>query len=270
MNYQHHFLRPGEGFILTRPPRGAIKSQVGSDHRKRILGTLVRAQKLLGPPENCFGAELRCAYLLSENRFILSVLDASIDPSHDISSTRNMRQLFLRPASEPILLSFWEKFQSISPLEKGWINLAQLLTPLVPLRNGTISTTKNINDSYIVFPGPEDIHGWGSQLDEIKSSNLDPVTKALALHAVAVICHPFEDGNGRLARAAFWMGLSHAGISAPVIPLAPIMFQNHNWISSAHRRLSLTGDWGEYFSMMGEFSKVFEIAMEKLQSIQVG
>lgn len=262
--YTHHYLKAGECFKLKRPPRTVKNVSVSAYSGKRMLDAVKRLEDRQAELTECFGLELRWAYDIGDGKKDLSLLDARLVRDHSVKDTRGMRQLFLRPVVEPILLSFWDQFQAGKPLGPDWIKLAQLLTPLVPLRSGKISTNKYPNGSFTEFPDPDQIQGWASQLDDVFCSEIDPVTKGFIMHAVAVTCHPLEDGNGRLARAAFWAGLSQAGVRSPVLPIAPLVFQNPNWLASAHRRLSITDDWQEYCSAMGEFQVLFE-AVDSVQ-----
>ncbi|MFN2626593.1 MAG: Fic family protein, partial [Mycobacteriales bacterium] len=70
------------------------------------------------------------------------------------------------------------------------------------------------------FVDPELIDGTLRQGFDVLSALVDPFARAVAMMLLVTECHPFDDGNGRIARLAANSELSAAGQVRFVIPTA--------------------------------------------------
>ncbi|MGN8200599.1 Fic family protein [Salinisphaera sp. RV14] len=87
------------------------------------------------------------------------------------------------------------------------------------------------------FVAPEQVQGTLKAGFEIGRAVRDPVARAIFLHHLISEVHPFEDGNGRLARLFMNAELSRSGLTRVVIP----SILSHDYLAAV-RLLSRTGD----------------------------
>lgn len=97
-------------------------------------------------------------------------------------------------------------------------------------------------------------------------SELGPLETASLVHAIVILYHPMNDGNGRLARAMFHGALrNRAGIDAPFLALGPISYVLSYHLLVLTRTLSQSGDWATY--LHGVYD-VIRIAIENQELIE--
>jgi Fic/DOC family len=153
------------------------------------------------------------------------------------------RSLFLRPAIEPILLSYWQRFTAMDFTKIDALQLASALVgrsaayatrPMGTMREGLP----------IAFEPREIASQW---LDDVlmwrADQDLAPLWPIYG-YARVILAHPFRDGNGRFARAFFQGCLAaHVGLKAPVIAMAPSFYRHMTPLTAALEALSDQGNW---------------------------
>ena len=161
---------------------------------------------------------------------------------------------YFRPSPEPVLASFWPLFVR-GPLSDVLIDgLASALlgAPAKRRTHDCWSKPGPAGDS-VQYPRPESIPDWSRRLRTTTSLRVHPLMVASVVFADTLLTHPFEDGNGRLARALFQGVLAQvAGLRAPVLPLAAVFHADLLGTNRALRRLSETGDWSAFADAMTE------------------
>ena len=217
--------------------------------RERLWRTIREASSAVDIVVSCIGLELRVSHKVAIGSLDLRYLDSLLDSPLD--GPRSPTYLFLRPAVEPVLLSFWEKFIKLDEVE--WPSVGATLNPRAPLRDSYVATAKSCDGSFSVYPHTDEIVHWQNDLNDLLKSDMEPLSKAFIMYAVVIMCHPLIDGNGRLARAAMWASLARSGIAAPCLPLGPVAYANPSWLANSIRSLCATGDWSQYLKNMDGF-----------------
>jgi hypothetical protein len=147
-----------------------------------------------------------------------------------------------RPASEAALARLWPEPTSRS---KAFAldALAFALSPGCARRTAAIQVGPDSLGIRTLFPPPPDA-GWAQPILDAEQALAGPLARAAFAYGWTVLVHPYTDGNGRLARALFQVSMARSGlISAPVLPLGPLVYANHRSHDLALRRLGVTGDW---------------------------
>jgi hypothetical protein len=178
---------------------------------------------------------------------------------------RKCRDLFVRPAVEPLLLAEWHKLESFEMTEPQLASLCSMLC-------GSKQEARARN-SYGLWEGgdvrfepPERArHWWDDIRAVVHTPELAPLLPAYAF-ARTIIAHPYPDGNGRLARALVHASLARTGgLNAPVLPLAPAFYMNGTKVAAALRELSSGGDWNQFNRT---FHQVLETAVELSRAVR--
>jgi hypothetical protein len=155
---------------------------------------------------------------------------------------RKCRELCLRPAVEPLLLAHWEKLKSFEMTEAQMASFCSLLCG--SRQQARPRDSYGLWDTDVRFEPPEVARAW---LTDIRRVANDPELRPLLpvySYARTIIAHPYPDGNGRLARAMLSAALAReAGLSAPILPLAPAFYKNGAKVAEAICSLSRDGDW---------------------------
>ncbi len=225
-----------ESLRLVCPAPGVLDSIVLNDALKAILE--IKNKHDPCHPLRLIGTELRIAFLAIGNQ--------QLEDGDNDFWLRKCRQLCLRPAVEPLLLSHWRKLKNFEMDEKGIAAFCSML-------HGSNQTLRT-GDSYglwdnVRFESPDVARSWWS---DIKTVAKDPQFATLLpayAYARTIIAHPFPDGNGRLARALVHASLARiSDLSAPILPLAPAFYKHGGKIADAIRKLSGSGNWNEFAS----------------------
>ena len=189
-------------------------------------------------PVDVIGRELRVAF-----DYVAEAHDQGNQTNRLNGWIVRSRSLFIRPAVEPILISYWRRFATMTFEKDDALQLASALcgrTAMYSTRAmGTIVDGMRIDfePRQISTNWLEDIHRWRS--DE-QLSLMWPIYG----YARIILAHPFRDGNGRFARAFFQGCLaSQLGLRAPIIAMAPAFYRNMAIMVSAFDTLSREGDW---------------------------
>ncbi len=140
------------------------------------------------------------------------------------------------------------------PIEYGVINLFQIMNVKAPiiddvqhsvklmggdshLRNSPATSFPFEDGKYTQYMNPED---GLPVLKNLLSSIIVPANRdnallrAIEVYMKILVCHCFQDGNGRLARALFQCVLkTELGVNVPVFPLAPFFECNKHLLINA-------------------------------------
>lgn len=114
------------------------------------------------------------------------------------------------------------------------------------------STTRYARDgTRSVFPPAEQAAGWLDRIERVERTHPHPFAMACFAYAQTVLSHPYQDGNGRLARAMYQRSLGRSGLLArPLLPLGPLVYANHRLHDRALQHLGMTGDWDPFVEVM--------------------
>ncbi|MCA3699017.1 MAG: Fic family protein [Brevundimonas sp.] len=159
---------------------------------------------------------------------------------------------YFRPAPEPVLASFWPLFVNghLSDVLLDGLASALLGAPARRRKGDCWSKPGPAGDA-VQYPKPETIPEWSQRLRATATLQVHPLMVASVVFADTLLTHPFEDGNGRLARALFQGVLANiADLKAPVLPLAPVFHADLLRTNLALRHLSRTGDWSAFADAM--------------------
>ena len=156
-----------------------------------------------------------------------------------------------RPAAEPALRSVWPDLMARTRIA----DIDNLLTALLgetSVHRRHRSTTRYARDgTRSVFPPVDEAMGWLDRIDASERTETDPFAQACFAYAQTVLSHPYQDGNGRLARAMYQRTLGRSGLlSGPLLPLGPLVYANHRIHDRALQHLGSTGDWDPFVAVM--------------------
>lgn len=155
-------------------------------------------------------------------------------------------QRFLgRAPAEPIIRSRWSQLISPSLNEDQCGELATALGgPGTVFRQGMVGSGRDLSGRRSVYPRPAVAHGWLTRIKQHESEAISPLARSFYAYAETAISHPLNDGNGRLARAMLYRALGAEGIlSAPLLPLGPLIYANTSQVIEGVVRLGTQGDW---------------------------
>lgn len=156
-----------------------------------------------------------------------------------------------RPAVEPVLSGAWEALIADTPRQAITDILGHLLGHPAIERKGTSATVRARDGTRSVFPPAVEAAGWLDRIDAAEHCGLDPFALACFAYAQTVLSHPYQDGNGRLARAMFQRSLARSGrLHGPFLPLGPLVYANHRLHDRALQHLGTTGDWGPFVAVI--------------------
>ncbi|WP_242187289.1 Fic family protein [Sphingomonas sp. CARO-RG-8B-R24-01] len=181
-----------------------------------------------------FGLELQTAYLTLQSANTLPLAD------NDYWGAK-VRNLFKRPAVEPVMTSLWQRTASLILTPNEALRVASLLTGY-PLQYRTTRAIGESRDGDVYFEPLEAARDWPQILEtEVESEMLG---KPVYLFAKTIMAHPFIDGNGRFARFLFAFALARQlNVTRPCIALAPSFYRHAQRASTALSVLSATKDW---------------------------
>ncbi len=156
-----------------------------------------------------------------------------------------------RPATEPALRSVWPDLIARTRIA----DIDDMLTALLgetSVHRKHRSTTRYARDgTRSVFPPVDEAMGWLDLIEASERTETDPFAQACFAYAQAVLSHPYNDGNGRLARAMYQRSLARSGLLAgPLLPIGPLIYANYRVHDRALQHLGSTGDWGPFVAVM--------------------
>lgn len=156
-----------------------------------------------------------------------------------------------RPAVEPALRAAWPSFTGSGARLAIQALLSDLLAEPAVERQGPCATVRAQDGTRSVFPPATEAAGWLDRIDAGERSSPDPFAMACFAYAQTVLSHPYQDGNGRLARAMYQRSLSRSGLlSGPLLPLGPLVYANARVHDRALQHLGAAGDWGPFVEVM--------------------
>jgi hypothetical protein len=158
------------------------------------------------------------------------------------------RQILLRPAIEPILLSFAETLMEAN-LQPDAIDRFISCVHGAPVTRRTTDCriTPNEFGNCVLFPPPEHAAEYVSRLSGQLPSIDGPINRVGYAYAEIILSHPYMDGNGRLARSMVLACLAkELGSKLPLIPLAPAFYASAQRTADALQTLAVTADWPFY------------------------
>lgn len=199
-----------------------------------------------GNPSLAFGLELKAIFDLPEWT----------------GSGPNPRTLLMRPATEPVIFSYWDRFRSWSFEDESAISLASCLYGRsIEYRRGPAATFAD-KSGRRTFPDPAIARNWLSSIQPPPAQLNAVESLSAALHAMALVIlnHPFEDGNGRFGRAVFNGVLARSsGLSAPILALGPYSYINWEQILHGWIELGTTNHWS---SIVNAYADVLSSSLE--------
>jgi len=150
------------------------------------------------------------------------------------------RKAFYRPCAEPVLLSFWERFEQLTLTDECALNLVGLLCgSRQEPRSARVVGVAPDGGRFAFKERPDS--NW---LHQVLTISRDGTFEAAAEVARLVLWnHPFTDGNGRLARALFYLPLIQGGaINKPCLGLNGAFDVSRDALALAFRRSIASGN----------------------------
>lgn len=159
-----------------------------------------------------------------------------------------------RPASEPVMAGKWERLARGPMTEALADNLvSSLLGHPARIREGGGCSAGNAQGVRSHYPDPWIAKGWIERLAEWDNRSASPFVSACLAYAEIAISHPYTDGNGRLARVGFQRALARRSqLSAPLLPLGPLIYANHKAVIAALVHVGTTGRWEPMLTTMAQ------------------
>ncbi len=228
-----------------------VARDVGQNVRKRDWRALGRRLESLNcryerAPWRCFGNEARSALFFRAGIYV------SMDPTlaGPVDYQRpSLDRFLIRPSIEPVLYSNWHRFDSWD-IDSAWaIDLVSILSGRKARHRCRSVGKPPFGDLPAMKYAPlQQATLWPEAVGAIRNrTDLTSLQAAVLVHAIVILYHPMDDGNGRLARAMFHGTLrSLAGIDAPFLPLGPVSYMLSYYLLALTRRLSQSGDWAAY------------------------
>lgn len=207
------------------------------------------------------GNEIRLSFLIAGNTSY-----AARTQDNDYWE-KKCRALFLRPAVEPIILSYWERLVELDLDAKKAQKIVSALTVKEQVFRSAEGMGRSINGN-VGFEPIGRARGW---IDRLRAARLRPELASLMpmyTFASTIMAHPFADGNGRLARAMTLGALAKfAGWQMPIVPLAPSFYRYAEVLGRSLDGLTRSGDWTTYVTV---FLDILDDAKELVWLLQQG
>jgi hypothetical protein len=174
---------------------------------------------------------------------------------------RKCRELFLRPAAEPLLLAHWDKLKSFGMTEEQLASFCSLICGGTRQHARTKDHYGVWDGGNVKFESAARAKQWWADIQSVAAQrSLDLLLPAYCF-ARTIIAHPYPDGNGRLARALVHAALARTfDYRAPFLPLAPAFYMNGARVAVALCQLCEDGDWNA-------FNAVFWCVIEDSQAL---
>jgi hypothetical protein len=215
---------------LPSPIRGDLET--GSQRLAQLPRISVGAVRTA--PDRCFE---RLTHRLSDAYIELN----SLDPDLARSEAEFDALAWFEARGEPFPGSSARSFRE----SLGALN-ARLTNHGGTWRRNNIGLNADKAGSRIRLPGPEHIPAQLAKLRRLWSDELEApaLLKATIALALTVNCHPFTDGNGRVARVLFNQWLRRGGMPADAyFPFAEIARRSRGGYEIALRIVELQGNW---------------------------
>lgn len=223
-------------FIAVQPPKLGPSKDLMRPLEPTLYELLDIDRRIYAPsPVRSFGLEARVAHFLTET--------ASVRPE------LNPRQLLIRPAPEPIVFSYWERFTQWSMDDDAFISLASCLCGReLGYRTAMGATLPNTEGVSTLYPEPSIAARWLERISPPQNMNiLEGFSEALLAYVSMTTDHPFTDGNGRVGRAIFQGVLARTvGLSSPMLALGAFSYLHKYELKSGMVQIGTEGDWTNF------------------------
>lgn len=166
------------------------------------------------------------------------------------------RKLLLRPAVEPLAISYWPRFSSFHFDKESALRLASAAAGRsIAYREKTMVGRSRTGD--VEFESVDDSALWLAKLLIVSRSEKMDVLLPIFAFAQVIFAHPFSDANGRVARLMIHAALAAKfRLAAPVVAIAPTFYRRAETLKSALNHLSYSHCWNT-------FARVFIGVMEE-------
>jgi Fic/DOC family len=244
-----HTSRPWQWRAAITPPDW---HSIDADLRQRFIRVDAAVEDLAGVVEKMSKAGLA------------GTLAAPLGPHRNIHHKLSAK---FSPIWEPIDLSFsrrehtvLEHFSDIDfrnsrpPSSQILSDIVQHFTGSGHFRTRAIATDADPAGRHVVFVNPEAISRQLELLDRFLETckEASSAFRAIIAHIMITNCHPFPDGNGRVARAFFNALLDQKGpVGRFYLPLKEIAIFSRGGYIIRVRRAEIHGDWGPIADFTG-------------------
>jgi hypothetical protein len=144
----------------------------------------------------------------------------------DDACSAKYQALLLRPPIEPIFYAFRKQINLRSIDSDNTDNLVSALLGYKCRKRTGRSFGSSIYGN-VEFDSEDYVEKWQNSLNSLKFDASMNIFHAICGYATTIICHPYEDGNGRLARVIMIMYLNFCiGAEYPIIPISPSLYRN--------------------------------------------
>ncbi len=208
-----------------------------------IVATMPRARPGGREVLDAVGVELKLSMLLVGPD---PIAEGEVDNDY---WDKKCRLLFLRPAIEPVAISYWPRLAGMD-LD---VERAQKIVSALTTQAQVVRTREGVGRSAsgnVGFEPPDRAREW---LDRLKEAQAKPELASVMpayVFASTIMAHPFADGNGRLARLLTLGALARlAGWDGPIVGLAPSFYRRAESMGAALDELTFTGNWDRYFEV---------------------
>jgi Fic/DOC family len=193
------------------------------------------------------GRELRVVYELLEDAEAKAGPNSAIEPWLSRS-----RFVLIRPAMEPIGLSYWAQLKAASLSTETALKLVSTLVARpIKYTSKPMGTTERgtqvlFEPRSVAAKWLDDVYEWLSHRDYERGW-------PIYAYARIILAHPFNDGNGRFSRLFFQGCLAHQfELIGPFLALAPAFYKHAGRLHKATELLSAKGDWDGFFAAFSE------------------
>ena len=184
-------------------------------------------------PQSTFGLDHRIQFMLEEE------------------GTSVSRKPFYRLSQEPIIYSNWKVLSDLIVNSESALEFASLLAGKKVQYRSYPMWARGPIGHFVYFEQAPNPGTFIASIREILSLKLSPLIKAVALYYRVVSAHPFDDGNGRFARAIFYSSLARMNVvTSPCLALSAILDCHREEMAKAAIELSEGGYWTSYIQVM--------------------
>jgi len=221
---------------------------LGDEDARSLLSVVSRAASIAESVRavDCVGLEIRAAYYLESGQ------PAQTSLNDNDYWDKKCRALFLRPAIEPALISYWDRVTSLDLDEVKAQKMVSAITAKEQVFRRGESTGRSIYGS-VGFESLDRAHDWLKRLKEAQRQPEFASFMPMYTFATVIMSHPFGDGNGRLARAMTQASLGNlAGWRFPILALAPSFYRRAETLGRTLDELTIQGNWRPYIKVFVE------------------
>lgn len=198
-----------------------------------------------------YGKELRVSQRLLEGGANLTVFRPRTIFEIDELANRLLHRIYLRPASEPILLSWRGVLSSTNWTVPIAVDFVSALRGLRTFPSCSQMHSSGGDGISAVSYDPHGYDIWEDRIGKIRSLDLTPWARALVIYATTIILHPLVDGNGLLARSLFNISMCESHLEyAPILPMSPVFYVTNRYHIEKLHNLCESSSWEKYLTDM--------------------